>query len=108
MSAWEERLRESDWSEDCFRETCQRTSISCPVCKHGAHRKLWVDLNSNNKIIVVAQHAHFVRPALQDAARNWNHKIRTVTVDPKTFEMRRVIEHRQYLPTDIRRIFDER
>jgi hypothetical protein len=108
MSAWEDRLRESDWSQDCYRDGCERTSISCPVCKHGAHKRLWVDLDSDNKVIVVAQHSHFVRQALADVARNWNHKIETRVVDRRSFEMKRVVEHREFLPADIRRIFDER
>lgn len=106
--AWEERLRESDWRRQCTRDFCDRPLYICPTCKRHSHNSLWVDLNSDNRVIVVAQHAHFVRPALSDVARNWYHKIRTVVVDPRAFEMRRIIEHREFLPNDIRRIFDER
>ena len=105
---WEERLRNTDWRTECTRYPCGRPVYMCPVCKHHSHNGLWVDLNSENQVIVVAQHAHFVRPYLGDAARNWNHRVRTVVVDPRAFEMRRVIEHREYLPPDVRRIFDER
>jgi hypothetical protein len=105
---WEKRLKSSDWRFECSRDRCGRAVDLCPKCKHHAHNSLWVDLKSQNQVIVVAQHAHFVRPGLLDVARNWYHRIRTVVVDPRAFEMRRVIEHREFLPADIRRIFDDR
>jgi hypothetical protein len=108
MSAWEERLRESDWRAECIRNRCESGTIICPRCKHRAHQGVWVDPKSDNHVIVVAKHAHFVRPALIDAARNWYHYIRTERVDPRSFERNRVIQHPEYLPPDIRRIFDER
>lgn len=105
---WEERLRASDWRLECTRHPCGRPTYLCPTCKRHSHTSLWVDLNSDRHVIVVAQHAHFVRPALLDVARNWYHRVRTVEVDPRVFDTKRVIEHREFLPADIRRIFDER
>ena len=108
MSRWEDRLKESDWRSECNREVCKSNVIVCPKCKHRAHGGVWVDLKSDNKVIVVAKHAHFMRPGLSDAARNWNHRIRKEVVDRRSFEMKRIIQHPEYLPPDIRRIFDER
>jgi hypothetical protein len=66
-----------------------------------------VHLPSEDEVVVVARHAHFLRPSLIDAGRNWNHRISIKKVDPRVFQMKRVIANREYLPEDIRRIFDE-
>jgi hypothetical protein len=105
--SWSDRLRPSDWRKACT-QMCGRSVTKCPECGHPSHQGLWVDLPTNDHVVVVARHAHFLRPSLIDPARNWSHRIRKEKVDPRVFEMKRVIAHREHLPEDIRRIFDER
>jgi hypothetical protein len=106
MTPWDDNLTSKDWETTCTLG-CWRRIIKCPICGNFAHKGVWVNIPTDDEVVVVARHAHFVRIGLRDPARNWAHTIEVRTVDKRSFEYRRVIKHVEYLPRDIRRIFGE-
>lgn len=107
---WLYRLTPADWVKNCNVEGCHAGTTNCPLCYRPCHEQVWKHSPSETKDEVehTATHAHYIRDALKDKARNYNHIISVRKVNKKCFETTYTLAHPEYLPPDLRRVYRRR